>query len=52
MCHFSLILKEYLTNPHSSLIDEVLKLAERRLYNTKAVNPVAQSGTVGKPKRA
>jgi Ca2+ transporting ATPase len=34
------------------LIDELLKLAERRLYNTKAVSPVAQNGTAGKPKRA
>ncbi|CAG7926597.1 unnamed protein product [Penicillium olsonii] len=33
------------------LIDEVLKLIERRLYNTKAVNP-AQNGSAGKPKRA
>ncbi|KAJ5328531.1 hypothetical protein N7452_008921 [Penicillium brevicompactum] len=33
------------------LIDEVLKFAERRLYNTKAVNP-ALNGSAGKPKRA
>ncbi|KAJ5184639.1 ATPase P-type K/Mg/Cd/Cu/Zn/Na/Ca/Na/H-transporter, partial [Penicillium cf. griseofulvum] len=33
------------------LIDEVLKVVERLLYNTKAINPVAQNGT-GKPKRA
>jgi Ca2+ transporting ATPase len=35
------------------LIDEVLKFAERRLYNTKAVNPAQnQNGSAGKPKRA
>jgi len=33
------------------LIDEVLKFAERQLYNTKAVSPV-QNGSAGKPKRA
>jgi Ca2+ transporting ATPase len=34
------------------LIDEALKFAERRLYNTKAVNPVNLNGVAGKPKLA